>query len=58
MGVQGQTNSDTFTIVVSDLLFDTPEVFVDVIEGAAAGTIVYEAGPHFTPNAQTRYMIT
>jgi len=49
--VQGQTNSDSFSIAVWDLLFEPEEVFIDVVDGAVPGGTVYEVKQNFQPAA-------
>ena len=39
--MQGQTNFDSFSIVVWDLLFKPEEIFIDVVDGVAPGASVY-----------------
>ena len=51
IGVQGQTNLDSFIIVVWDLLFDPQEVFIDIVDGATPGTVVYEVEQNLTAAA-------
>ena len=54
IGVQGQGQSDSFTLVVWDQLFDPVDTFIDVLEGLPAGTVIYNVRNNLTSSAATR----
>ena len=51
IGVQGQTDTVKFTILVWDQLFDPVDAFIDVIEGAHRGVTIYDVSRNFTSAA-------
>ena len=52
IGVQGQSSTSTFTILVWDQLFDPVDAFIDLVEGAHRGETIYEVNRNLTRAAQ------
>ncbi len=53
IGVQGQGQSDMFTLIVWDQLFDPVDAFINVVEGALRGVTIYEVTRNLTAAAAT-----
>lgn len=52
IGVQGQGQSDAFTLIVWDQLFEPVDAFIDVVEGALMGVTIYEVSNNLTEATQ------
>ena len=52
IGVQGQGQSDSFTLIVWDQLFDPVDAFINVVEGALRGVTIYEVSYNLTDAAR------
>ena len=58
IGVQGQGQSDTFTLIVWDQLFDPVDAFINVVEGAHRGVTIYEVRNNLTDAARANTYVT
>jgi len=48
IGVQGQSDSSTFIILVWDQLFNPVDAYINVVEGAYTGVTIYDVSRNLT----------
>ena len=57
IGVQGQTQQNTFNIIVWDQLFNPSDVIVDKIEGGTGRQLIYDVSANLLSRAPaSRYV--